>query len=377
MKYSFVIPTYQNKNILENTLIAIDNLITPKNTEFEVVVADDGSTDGTLEMLKTRKQNYDLKSVYIKRDELSSRARARNSALRLVSGEIIIFIDSDILLRPTYLLTLDSIYNYSSKFIGIDNLIVSGFRTLIKDDIKSEWVKSKKIFDDKFLYSLKIEEDFRHTILNDISYNAAVCKAPFIYSISCNLAVPKKIIDSVDGFCQKFLCWGMEDVEWMYRIYQTGAKIIFNTREDVLHQNHTFVDRKTEVKKRDEDTEKNLNIFLGDYPNFLGLSMTEIRKLFSNLYLHYDVVEGNRCGNKVIIEYKHGSQYQDVKRLIENYKDFDNTDICIYDSCYENDLDLEVQFMEKTNARICYYPIKLKDKCENNLDLRSEASEKV
>lgn len=377
MNYSIVIPTFDNKEILENTLLSIDNLIVPRESSFEVVVADDGSTDGTFEMLRNPKQNYILKSVFIKRDKLSSRARARNKALELASGDIIVFIDSDILLRPTYLLTLEKIYSFSKNYECNEKLIVSGFRTLIKQNIKKEWVKSGKIFGRDFLNNLKTEEDFRHVILNDISYNAAACKAPFIYSITCNLAVPKKVVDSVGGFCEKYLCWGMEDVELMHRIKNKGATIIFNSREDVLHQNHTMVDLKEEVKIRNKDTKTNLDIFLKDYPNFMGLSEERTRKLFSNLALYYSIVEGKNDRSKVMIEFNKPTEYFDVKRLIENYKNYENTDICIYDSCYKSDIDLEIQLMEKTKARICYYPLKFKEKIEDQSLWGSEIDEKV
>ena len=48
MNISVVIPTYNRKLILEKCLFALENQILNKNiTSYEIVIVDDGSTDGT------------------------------------------------------------------------------------------------------------------------------------------------------------------------------------------------------------------------------------------------------------------------------------------------------------------------------------------
>ncbi|AZR74910.1 hypothetical protein BBF96_11420 [Anoxybacter fermentans] len=96
MKASVIIPTYNRKAILEKTLKAITDQSVP-NEIYEVIVIDDGSTDGTKEMVK--KFNHRIRYIY---QENKGRAAARNHGIRIARGEIIIFIDSDIVVNHTF-----------------------------------------------------------------------------------------------------------------------------------------------------------------------------------------------------------------------------------------------------------------------------------
>jgi glycosyltransferase involved in cell wall biosynthesis len=50
-RFSFVIPTYQNKNLIRNTLEALNRQKDFPYEDYEVIVVDDGSSDGTGEVL--------------------------------------------------------------------------------------------------------------------------------------------------------------------------------------------------------------------------------------------------------------------------------------------------------------------------------------
>jgi glycosyltransferase involved in cell wall biosynthesis len=97
-KASIIIPTYNRRVILRKALLALAKNTIPLQ-EFEVVVVDDGSTDGTGDMIDTLEVPYNL--VY-ERQERRGPASARNRAIRLAQGEIMIFIDSDIIVVPDF-----------------------------------------------------------------------------------------------------------------------------------------------------------------------------------------------------------------------------------------------------------------------------------
>jgi glycosyltransferase involved in cell wall biosynthesis len=89
---SICIPTFNRKEYLEVTLESIVNQ-TYKN--IEIVVVDDGSTDGTEEMIKDF--NFPIRYHW---QENAGDAAARNKLISLAKGEYISFIDSDDLLMP-------------------------------------------------------------------------------------------------------------------------------------------------------------------------------------------------------------------------------------------------------------------------------------
>jgi glycosyltransferase involved in cell wall biosynthesis len=92
---SVIIPTYNRCAML---LEAIDSVLAQSFTEFELIVIDDGSTDGTAEHLKRL-----AKPIRIERIGHSGPAAARNRGVAEARAPLIAFLDSDDLWSPTKL----------------------------------------------------------------------------------------------------------------------------------------------------------------------------------------------------------------------------------------------------------------------------------
>lgn len=96
---SVVIPTFNRKVILGKALAALADQ-TISADRYEVVLIDDGSTDGTDAMVESLDVPYTL--IY-RRQERSGPAAARNHGVRVANGDLIVFIDSDIVVTPDFL----------------------------------------------------------------------------------------------------------------------------------------------------------------------------------------------------------------------------------------------------------------------------------
>ncbi len=92
---SVIIPTYNRRAML---LEAIDSVLAQSIREFELIVVDDGSTDGSAENLKGL-----AKSIRIERIEHRGPAAARNRGVVIARAPLIAFLDSDDLWAPTKL----------------------------------------------------------------------------------------------------------------------------------------------------------------------------------------------------------------------------------------------------------------------------------
>ena len=92
-RLSVVIPTYNRVERLTKVLSALAKQ-TVARCEFEVIVVSDGSTDGTDEYLENVDLPYRL--VYSRQPNTGPSA-ARNHGTRLATGEIVLFIDDDVL----------------------------------------------------------------------------------------------------------------------------------------------------------------------------------------------------------------------------------------------------------------------------------------
>src|SRR4051812_16228434 len=93
MKISIVIPTYNRRDLLARTLPTVFDQDFPGG-EFEVVVVIDGSTDGTAEMLRHLNPPCGFQII---EQPNRGQAAAKNVGLRAARGELVLFMDDDIL----------------------------------------------------------------------------------------------------------------------------------------------------------------------------------------------------------------------------------------------------------------------------------------
>ena len=91
-KVSICIPTYNRREYLKEALASV---FAQTYEDYEVVIVDDGSTDGTKEML----EDAGYKVRYHRTDHIGQSA-ARNELIRLAQGEYLSFLDSDDVLFP-------------------------------------------------------------------------------------------------------------------------------------------------------------------------------------------------------------------------------------------------------------------------------------
>jgi glycosyltransferase involved in cell wall biosynthesis len=102
MFISVVIPTYNRLPILQKCLQALENQqLAPPVEQFEVVLVDDGSTDDTVAWLHDHAAA--LPHVRLIQQEHGGPAEGRNRGVRSALGDVIVFIDSDLVVLPDFL----------------------------------------------------------------------------------------------------------------------------------------------------------------------------------------------------------------------------------------------------------------------------------
>lgn len=91
-RVSVIIPTYNRKHMLGEAIASVANQTWP---DVEIIVVDDGSTDGTTERLTEDAGLTGKGLLKFERQENGGVASARNRGLSLATGEFIFFLDSD------------------------------------------------------------------------------------------------------------------------------------------------------------------------------------------------------------------------------------------------------------------------------------------
>lgn len=91
MKLSIIVPVYNVEKYIEKCLNSLCNL----ETENEIIIVNDGSTDSSLKIVEEFKKNHDNENIIIISQENKGLSEARNTGLRKAKGEYVSFIDSD------------------------------------------------------------------------------------------------------------------------------------------------------------------------------------------------------------------------------------------------------------------------------------------
>ena len=88
--FSIVIPTYNTKGYIVQ---CVESFEKQDFNNFEIIICDDGSNDGTIELLKKLKNDYS--NITVEFNEHIGAGAARNKGIELAKGEYIYFSDSD------------------------------------------------------------------------------------------------------------------------------------------------------------------------------------------------------------------------------------------------------------------------------------------
>lgn len=104
MKISVIIPIYNAEMFLRQ---CIDSVISQENTDIEIILVDDGSTDSSVAICDEAERKYN--SVVVIHKKNGGVSSARNMGIRRATGEYIFFVDSDDEMAPE---AVKKIYSY-------------------------------------------------------------------------------------------------------------------------------------------------------------------------------------------------------------------------------------------------------------------------
>lgn len=224
---SIIIPVRNAERTLEKTFEYILNVHYPRE-KMEIVIADGGSTDATLELIK----KWQAKHPFIKLVEVPncpSPGFARNKALDIVKGEYIFFTDGDCAPCKTWITDMLSVFDKNPE-VGI----VGGeiFTLVVEPDNLTELYCEHFRFNMVApRYGFTIQEGYFPLLTDKSPTQIAGHRAYFF--VTANAAYRKKAIDEA-----KASFWSEktgEDMEFGLQIQQKGWKLYFEPKAKVDH----------------------------------------------------------------------------------------------------------------------------------------------
>lgn len=103
---SILVPAYNAERVIEDTLRSV---LDQMDARYELVVIDDGSRDGTAQVVEGLQRAYAALTLRLIRQDNAGLATTRNRLLDAAGGEYILFLDADDLVLPGILAELDAI----------------------------------------------------------------------------------------------------------------------------------------------------------------------------------------------------------------------------------------------------------------------------
>jgi glycosyltransferase involved in cell wall biosynthesis len=199
---SVVIPAYNNGPLLSKGLPALAQQTVPADA-FEVLVVDDGSTDGTEERFVSLSLPESFRYI---RQSNQGAAAARNRGASDARGHVLIFLDSDVVPDPTLLEE-----HLASHRVHDRVLTVGRTRALPAEHF-----------------------DLFYQVLGDdiFSFDQGDEEKPLTFQqvLSRNLSLQRESFFKIGVFDQDFPRSGFEDIEFAYRATRLGFDLVYNPR---------------------------------------------------------------------------------------------------------------------------------------------------
>jgi len=133
---SIIIPTYNEKKNLEELAKRIFNALKPHYIQYELIIVDDNSPDGTAEYAESLKSKYDIR--VIRRPHKISLASAAINGFKAATGDIYCVMDADLSHPP------DALYDMYKKIENEGYDLVVGSR-LVKGGGAKRWPWYRRI----------------------------------------------------------------------------------------------------------------------------------------------------------------------------------------------------------------------------------------
>ena len=333
---SVVIPTYNKKDFLEITLAALGHQTYPLD-KYEVVIINDGSTDGTETLVSSLKLPYQINYT---RQENQGYSSARNRGIENANGKTIIFIDDDCIPTPTFIESHMQNHQMEDRFVVLGYKCLT-FSQMLSDDSPRKELLMKTLNRQETLRHLREipvgnmlirPQDFSDGFdkLTQLSYAGERDRwertyeiytpqlkgflLPWLLLTTANFSVSKRHCIEIGGFDEGFQGWGLEDFELGYRLYKHRLNFVLDKASFVyrlIHWDNVTEDRvASKVKNYIHFCQKHPDIEV--YLHWrLSTRQLDIHTYNSVVRQYYKL---QKCASPIVEEY-----YRLVKQQCESY----------------------------------------------------------
>jgi GT2 family glycosyltransferase len=219
---SIVIPTFRRPAILAETLRSVLRQDYPPD-RYEVIVVDDGSGDATAAEVASLQAEY--ANLRFEGQPNQGVAAARNRGARVARGEVLIFLDDDMLVPPTL------IRQHLAVLEEFGSCLVNGHWEFAPR--LAEVLKQTPFGRFRMGVELWVKQGLPKRPLR------GSCVEPEAVT-ACNLGVRREDFWQIGGFDEQFPFAGCEDVEFSLRASESGYRFVYNYDLRFWHNDHVL-----------------------------------------------------------------------------------------------------------------------------------------
>ena len=195
---SVVMPTYDEPERLEAALKSLSQQDYPHEA-IQIIVVDDASPHLDSERLHAAVAPLQLQ--LLRNEQNQGRARARNTALRVASGEIVVFLDSDMIVGTNFLCAHAQRHQTHAEAVFVGNV---RFASEIPNTSLTRYIEGRGVH--------RVDEDK---------------PIPFNCFVTGNSSVRRSTLLRVGFFDEDLTAYGGEDLELGYRLHLAGIPLYY------------------------------------------------------------------------------------------------------------------------------------------------------
>lgn len=226
MDISVIIVTMNQKQFLKDCLQSIHEKT--KGVDYEVIVSDNGSVDGSNEMVK---KDFPWVTLIENKKNLGF-GTANNVGAKKASGDVLFFLNDDTQL------TENSLKKVYTKVMNEPSIGCLGFHLLFPDGSHQESVRRYPQLSDQAILLTKMHnffpnlgpiqrylaQDFDYTKEQDVDQVMGAC-----------MIMRKEVFERANGFDEAFFVW-FEEVDLQKRIHENqGLRIVYSPFTEMIH----------------------------------------------------------------------------------------------------------------------------------------------
>jgi glycosyltransferase involved in cell wall biosynthesis len=222
MRCSVVIPTLNRADVLSRTLTAlgrqsicaaVGDRVTPP---FEVIVVDNGSSDGTAHMVAGLAAKFPVPLSYLHSSRERNAAAARNEGSQSASGEYLVFLGDDTAPVPGFLERHLAAHGHRRNR---PEVAVIGHTSWPPDSEPTRFMK----------YVAEQGWQFGFALIDDPE------NVPFNFFYTSNISMARDLFAAEGGFDEAFPECNWEDIELGWRLNKRGMQLVYEREARAYH----------------------------------------------------------------------------------------------------------------------------------------------